>query len=336
MAYSKSHALFLYGKEPTMSYVSPEMIAQARAVDLYSFLQIHDPDELVQCKGGSYCTATHDSLKISNGKWFWFSRGFGGATALDYLVKVRNMEFIDAVRCVNGVAELPSFSHVRKQPVKKYDHICLPPHNFECKTVKPYLLSRGIDEGIVDYFIRKRQIAEDDRRGYALFFGKDDDGNVLQCSIRATDGSSDKWDAGGSNRAYSFQLRTEQEPKTLRVFESAIDLMSYLTLEKQAGHKLDGIYLSLSGVYKPRGRLEDTKIPVALERCLQKYPIKRIDLHLDSDEAGQLGAKGMMAVLGECYEMRYRPPPLGKDYNEYLQRKNDQEKGAKTAVKNVR
>ena len=306
-----------------MSYVSPEMISQARAVDLFSFLQVHEPDELVPCKGGTYCTATHDSLKISNGKWFWFSRGFGGSTALDYLVKVRNMNFIDAVNCVNGVAEMPSFSTVRKQTVKKYDHICLPRFNFECKTVKPYLLSRGIDEGIVDYFIRKRQIAEADKNGYALFFGKDDAGNILQCSIRATDGSPDKWDAGGSDRAYSFQLRAEQEPQTLRLFESAIDLMSYLTLEKQAGHKLDGIYLSLSGVYKPRGRLEDTKIPVALERSLKKYPIKKIELCLDSDEAGQLAARGMMAVLGECYEMRYRPPPFGKDYNEYLQRKNE-------------
>ena len=306
-----------------MSYVSPEMISQARAVDLFSFLQVHEPDELVPCKGGTYCTATHDSLKISNGKWFWFSRGFGGSTALDYLVKVRNMNFIDAVNCVNGVAEMPSFSTVRKQTVKKYDHICLPRFNYDCKTVKPYLMSRGIDGGIVDYFIRKRQIAEADKNGYALFFGKDDAGNILQCSIRATDGSPDKWDAGGSNRAYSFQLRAEQEPQTLRLFESAIDLMSYLTLEKQAGHKLEGIYLSLSGVYKPRGRLEDTKIPVALERCLEKYPIKRIELCLDSDEAGQLAAKGMMAVLGECYEMRYRPPPNGKDYNEFLQRKNE-------------
>ena len=51
-----------------MSYVSPEMIAQARTVDLFSFLQAHEPGELVQCKGGTYCTATHDSLKISNGK----------------------------------------------------------------------------------------------------------------------------------------------------------------------------------------------------------------------------------------------------------------------------
>ena len=310
-----------------MSYVSPEMISQARTIDLFSFLQVHEPDELVPCKGGTYCTATHDSLKISNGKWFWFSRGFGGSTALDYLVKVRNMNFIDAVNCVNGVAEMPSFSTARKQPVKKYDHICLPRFNFECKTVKPYLLSRGIDEGIVDYFIRKRQIAEADKNGYALFFGKDDVGNILQCSIRATDGSPDKWDAGGSNRAYSFQLRAEKEPQTLRLFESAIDLMSFLTLEKQARHKLDGIYLSLSGVYKPRGRLEDTKIPVALERCLEQYSIKKIDLHLDSDEAGQLAAKGMMAVLGECYEMRYRPPPNGKDYNEYLQRKNEDGRG---------
>ena len=52
---------------------------------------------------------------------------------------------------------------------------------------------------------------------------------------------------------------------------------------------------------------------------MEKYPIKKIDLHLDGDEAGQLGAKGMMAVLGECYEMHYRPPPVGKDFNEYLQ-----------------
>lgn len=310
-----------------MAYVSPEMIARARSVDLFSFLQVHEPGELMQCKGDVYCTATHDSLKISNGKWFWFSRGFGGASALDYLVKVRNMNFIDAVNCVNGVAEMPSFSNVRKQSVKKYDHICLPRFNFECKTVKPYLLSRGIDEVIVDYFIRKRQIAEADKNGYALFFGKDDAGNILQCSIRATDGTPDKWDAGGSNRAYSFQLCADREPKTLYLFESAIDLMSYLTLEKQEGHKLNGVYLSLSGVYKPRGRLEDTKIPVALERCLEKYPIQRIELCLDSDEAGHMAAKGMMAVLGECYDMRYRPPPYGKDYNEYLQRKNEDGRG---------
>jgi len=107
--------------------------------------------------------------------------------------------------------------------------------------------------------------------------------------------------------------------------------MSYLTLEKQAGHKLDGIYLSLSGVYKSRDRPEESKVPVTLERCLEQYPIEKIDLYLDRDEAGRLAAMGLTAVLGESYEMHYRPPPFGKDYNEYLQRKNEQEKGERRA-----
>ena len=314
-----------------MAYVSPQMIARAREVDLYSYLKAYEPSELVPCKGGTYCTATHDSLKISNGKWFWFNRGIGGASALDYLIKVRNMNFIDAVNCMNGVADMPSFSCIQKQPIKKYDRIYLPPFNFACKKVKPYLISRGIDEGIVDYFIRKKQIAEDNRNGYALFFGRDETGNILQCSVRATDGSTEKRDVAGSNRAYSFSLCAEPEPKTLRLFESAIDLMSYLTLKKQAGHKLGGIYLSLSGVYKPRDRPEESKVPITLERCLEQYPIEKIDLYLDRDEAGHLAAMGLTAVLGESYEMHYRPPPFGKDYNEYLQRKNEQEKGVRRA-----
>lgn len=138
-----------------MAYVSPQSVAQAREVDLYSFLKANDPNELVLCDHGEYCTATHDSLKISNGKWFWFSRGIGGVSALDYLIRVRNMNFIDAVNCVNGVAAMPSFSSIPKQPVKKYDRIYLPPFNFTCQKVKPYLLSRGIDEGIVDYLFAK-------------------------------------------------------------------------------------------------------------------------------------------------------------------------------------
>ena len=31
-----------------------------------------------------YTTRTHDSLKISNGKWMWWSKGIGGKTELPY------------------------------------------------------------------------------------------------------------------------------------------------------------------------------------------------------------------------------------------------------------
>ena len=42
-----------------------------------------EPNELVRFSGNTYTTRTHDSLKISNGKWMWWSRGIGGNSALD-------------------------------------------------------------------------------------------------------------------------------------------------------------------------------------------------------------------------------------------------------------
>ena len=41
-------------------------------------------------------------LKISNGKWYWFSRGIGGISALDYLIHVKGINLPAAVRMVNG------------------------------------------------------------------------------------------------------------------------------------------------------------------------------------------------------------------------------------------
>ena len=69
--------------------VSKEQIEQARKPDLLSYLQQYEPHELVKVASGVYSTRSNDSLKISNGKWYRWSRGYGGVSALDYLVKVR-------------------------------------------------------------------------------------------------------------------------------------------------------------------------------------------------------------------------------------------------------
>lgn len=82
-------------------------------------------DELVKRDGNEYCTRTHDSLKISNGKWFWWSRGIGGVSALDYLVKVRGLDFVTAVETILGktVERPPFFTPTQKQV---YDRLYLP------------------------------------------------------------------------------------------------------------------------------------------------------------------------------------------------------------------
>ena len=52
-----------------MPVVSKEEIANARKMDLLLYLRAYEPGELVRFSGETYCTRTHHSLKISNGKW---------------------------------------------------------------------------------------------------------------------------------------------------------------------------------------------------------------------------------------------------------------------------
>ena len=89
-----------------MPYIPPEVVAQAREMDLLTYLRTYEPQELVHFGGGTYCTREHDSLKISNGKWCWFSRGIGGYSALDYLIKVNEMPFTQEERPTDIVDEV--------------------------------------------------------------------------------------------------------------------------------------------------------------------------------------------------------------------------------------
>ena len=76
-----------------MPYIPSEVVSRAKQMDLYTYLHDYEPQELVHLGGGTYCTREHDSLKISNGKWYWFSQSIGGRSALDYLIKVRGTPF---------------------------------------------------------------------------------------------------------------------------------------------------------------------------------------------------------------------------------------------------
>ena len=85
-----------------MPYIAPEVITEAKRMDLLTYLREYEPGELVKFSSNTYTTRTHDSLKISNGKWYWWSRGFGGYSALDYLIKVKEYDFVEAVEILTG------------------------------------------------------------------------------------------------------------------------------------------------------------------------------------------------------------------------------------------
>ena len=82
--------------------IPKEIVEEARKIDLLTYLKNYEPYELVEECTGVYSTKTHDSLKISNGLWFWFTRQIGGKSAIDYLIKVKNYKFVEAVKIVMG------------------------------------------------------------------------------------------------------------------------------------------------------------------------------------------------------------------------------------------
>ena len=143
-----------------MPYIEQNVSEQARRVDLLSYLQMNEPGNLVKLSGNNYCTREHDSLKISNGKWYWFSRGIGGVSAVDYLMKVKEYTFPEAVEAVMGrtVTETPSFSYARKfaEPRK----LLMPDLVKDPVQAKRYLEKRGIHHEIIDYCVKHSLLFE--------------------------------------------------------------------------------------------------------------------------------------------------------------------------------
>ena len=302
--------------------IPPDVIEKARAIDLYTYLKVYEPNELVSCGNGEYCLRSHDSLKISNGKWHWWSRDIGGASALDFLVKVRGMEFRKAVEMLTGgtiKAPPVSVSQSKKKPTR----IWVQPFNFKCQKAKPYLLSRGISENIVVELISKKLIGEGNANGDVLFFGYDERGRIKHCSARATDGTQRKSDAYGSKKEYTFNLLSKAPRDRVLVFESAIDLLSFATILEDYGldYKQENL-ISVAGIYARENNVEQMKVPPILERILKANPqISKIVLYFDNDRTGKLCASCLQKVLGDRYDVKYSPPPDGKDYNEFLQKK---------------
>lgn len=94
--------------------VDPDELERIRQIDLLTYLREFEPGNLQKVKGTTnvYCTVDHDSLKISNGKWFWWSQGFGGYSALDYLIKVRDYPDEDDCSEYDDCSDCPYFCPV--------------------------------------------------------------------------------------------------------------------------------------------------------------------------------------------------------------------------------
>lgn len=302
-----------------MPYIPTEVIEQVRQIDLLTYMQTFEPDELVRISPGNYRTRSHDSLKISNGKWMWWSRGIGGYSALDYLVKVKGLSFLEAVDILLGKAAVILQAPASKQKTEPPKELVLPQKSKGTDRIIEYLFSRGIDYSIISYCISHGLIYESLPYHNIVFVGYDGQQKPRYASFRATNPSRIMGDCPGSDKRFAFHIANENSGE-LHLFECAIDLLSFATWERTMGRDWrESSLLSLSGVYSPKEKLEDSTVPMALSHFLSEHEdVSKICLHLDNDNAGRSAARALKIILSDRYEVRNEPPPKGKDYNDFL------------------
>ena len=295
-----------------MPGVNAEQIAQARSVDLLTYLQSAEPWELRRSGPNEYRTATHGSLVISNGLWVWNREQIGGRSALDYLIRVRGMGFVEAVVTVLGGAATVSVLPVKEPEAQREQKTLMlpPPARFPARMLS-YLQARGISADVIRRCIDAGILFESRHNGspVCVFVGKDDQGQARFACMRGI-ASDLKQDCPGSDKRYSFNLPA-QDPsiQSLAVFESPIDVLSYCCLFPDRDIQL----LSLGGTSA-----------VALTAFLDRNPqINRVSLCLDADDAGQTAARKIQADLSTDKQhihitVSIDPPINSKDYNDML------------------
>ena len=291
-------------------YIPPPILDELKKVDLVTYFRTIMPYELVKVSANEYTTKTHDSLRMSNGLWNWCSKGVGGRNAIDYLMKTEQLEFNDAANLLLKQLQnkVPT---IDQQPTKpKEKHIIIPEKNTASDNVISYLKSRGIDEEIIKECIEKHLIYEEKHYHNAVFVGYDEFGNIKYAGCRSTNETIFKQDATGSDKSYSFRLESNTKTDTIYIFEGAIDALSYATFLKLYGMDYKAkTLISLAGIYQPASDISKSKIPLAIQRYLDKHPeTKNIFLCFDNDKAGRKTSKALQIVLADKYTVVIKPP----------------------------
>ena len=308
-----------------MPKLSDEQISKAREIDLLEYLLTYEPTNVRQSKGrpNQHEMVEHDSLKISNGKWFRHSTQEGGFSALDFLVKIRGVHFVDAVQSLTSGYVISSYqskpSQKTKPPPVPPKPFTLPKPNRNNDQVIAYLRGRGIDRDVIKQAVSAGVLYES-LKHRCVFVGKDENGKPKFACERGITGDLKK-DIAGSSKQYGFILppNEQNEPNAkgstvLAVFESPIDTLAHATIHDIGQTGWDGYRLSLGGV-------SSKALYGFLERNEQ---ISNIQLCLDNDAAGHDATNRIIKELlsdtkYSHIKIKIAQPPIGKDYADTLQ-----------------
>lgn len=292
-----------------MEEYTREQIQRADDTDLYVFLSGRG-EQFKRC-GKEYRWLRHDSVMINKNEWYRFSQNKGGY-AIDFMKEFYGLSFVEAVKELLGEEGAGDTNRRTAKEDAGRQKVCpiplpgleLPERNESCEVARKYLIEqRKLSEQLVDQMIAKGDIYESKNYHNVVFVGRDKEQNPRYAAMRGIDENRYRGEARGSEKAYGFgHIGTDEK---LFVFESPIDLLSYITAVPEEWEKHS--YISLGGLSEK-----------AMKRMYTEYPhIHSIYLCLDNDEPGNERCRKFVSMIPEEFRV-FRLEPAKKDWNECL------------------
>ncbi len=174
-----------------MAHLEEDIIERAKNTDMIALLESEEGFSFKSTYGErEFKCIEHNSLVVNGNRhrWYWNSRQVGGNNAIDYLVKIRGMNFRDAVLHLVGDREQTAYTPIRKaetenvsvsKPVRFVlpEQAHFPDGRRNYSNIIAYLnKGRGIDMNIINTLIASGQIYQGVQYNGLHIVGYNDEG----------------------------------------------------------------------------------------------------------------------------------------------------------------
>ena len=287
---------------------SDEQLQRASGIDIAAMLQ--GQGEKLKKQGRVYRWLRYDSTVIDRNRWYRHSREIGGGP-IQFIQHFYGMDFVDAVKYLLDGEEGAEFVQASRTPEPKLPFTPPKLSKNMHRTFAYLIKTRKIDADIVQHFVNEKKILETEEYHNTAFCGYDEKGEMKQMHLRSTlPGNRFFMDIDGSDKQYYFRhIGTNSD---VYVFEAPIDMLSYITMNKENWQ--ESSYVCLGGVAID-----------ALKNVLStNEQISKVYICVDRDDAGD---KTVKRIGDELNEMGYeweRILPENKDWNEDLTAESEQ------------
>ena len=258
-------------------------------------------EPLIQ-KGRKVKWDKHHSIDINENKWYRHSKKKGGYP-IQFMMEFFNLDYKQAIDYLVNTFKIDPELQIDKKP-----KLIIPPQNLNNIKIEIYLKHfRFIAPEIISKFIKLGLLYESAKYHNCVFIGQDDKGSTQHIHQRSihTSEFNIKSNTSGSNSRWSFNYIGSSNK--LYVFESPIDMLSYISLNKEQWKQHS--YVALCGLSSK-----------AILNILDTYPfLDNVTLALDNDIIGREATFNILEELNEFKKLEtdIRTPTF-KDFNEDL------------------